>query len=289
MTGPRTDHPTPLDVVARHEAAALAALDAATGGAPLCRVDGRRLTVKAGEGAAAAISDVRRALIRDGGDAEEAASIDRAQSVIDSVRQRWDGITGPLAARPGTDEYLSGGREALTSLEAEVHRSSLGGPPAPEGDRPSPDEPRGSGVARVLAGTPPLAPFGDDRRVPGESLRWTRRRRVVAGVLMVAVVALVAATVGWPLATAPLWSALTALVVVLSSLALALFVPRAGEGWRPDLGCAPCAAAGLALAVAGPWLAIETAHQDGRAALAAALAAAAFIRKVTEPPVCAKP
>ncbi|WP_353508331.1 hypothetical protein [Intrasporangium sp.] len=119
--------------------------------------------------------------------------------------------------------------------------------------------------------------------------RWPRRRRVVAGALTVALTGLVAATVGWPLAAAPLWSALTGLVVVLSSVALALFVPRAGEGWRPDFGCAPCAAAGLALAVAGPWLAIETAHQEARAALAAALAAAAFTRKVTEPPVCAKP
>ena len=104
--------------------------------------------------------------------------------------------------------------------------------------------------------------------------------------IMVGLSALVGATAGWTLVDAPLWTVLTAAAVVLSSLALALFVPRPGEGWRPDFGCAPCAAAGLALAVAAPWLAIETAPDGGRAALAVALGGAALARRLTEPPVC---
>lgn len=119
--------------------------------------------------------------------------------------------------------------------------------------------------------------------------RWPRRRRVAATVLLAALVVVVGATARWPLSVAPLWTVLTAGSVVLSSLALALFVPSSGAGWRPDLGCAPCAIVGLALAVAGPWLAIETAHDGSRAAFALVLSGAALARRLTEPPVCERP
>jgi len=119
--------------------------------------------------------------------------------------------------------------------------------------------------------------------------RWLRRRRVAAAVLLAGFVALVGATAAWPLTEAPLWTVLTAGTVLVSSLALALFVPRACAGWRHDLGCAPCAIAGLALAVAGPWLAIETAHDGPRAALGLVLSGAALARRLTEPPVCERP
>lgn len=119
--------------------------------------------------------------------------------------------------------------------------------------------------------------------------RWPRRRRVAAVVLLAGLVVLVGATAGWPLSEAPLWTVLTAGTVVISSLALALFVPRSGGGWRPDLGCAPCAVAGLAVAVAAPWLIIETAPQVERAALALVIAGAGLARKLTEPAVCERP
>ena len=118
---------------------------------------------------------------------------------------------------------------------------------------------------------------------------WPRRRRVAAAVLLAGLVVLIGGTAGWPLSDAPLWTVLTAGTVLISSLALASFVPRSGAGWRPDLGCAPCAIAGLALAVAGPWLAIETAHDGSRAAFALVLSGAALARRLTEPPVCERP
>lgn len=270
MTAFPTRGSAPLDVVARHEAAALAALEAATGGAPLCRVDGTQQTVKASEGAAAALSDVRRALR---GRSAVGAEDDPA-AVIDAVRSQWQGITGPLAARPGSDEYISGGLAALASLERDLGASGV--------ELPAP------GVASMLAGGPVLGGVGAPSTT-AESLRWPTRRRVAAGVILVGLIVLIGVTVGWPLTDAPLWTVLTAGAAVLSSLALALFVPRPGEGWRPDLGCAPCAVAGLALAVAGPWLAIETAHDGARAALALVLAGAALGRRLTEPPVCGAP
>ncbi|GAA6524346.1 hypothetical protein [Intrasporangium sp. DVR] len=266
----------PLEVVARHEAAALSALEAATGGAPLCRVDGTRQTVKASEGAAAALSDVRRALRRAHSVVAEGPALDAAQSVIHEVRTAWAGISGPLAARPGSEEYIAGGLEALAALEQDLVRVE-------------PDSTAPSAVPGVLAGSPVLAHVVAGASGPATSQRWPRRRRVAAGSILVGLVVLVAATVGWPLGEAPLWASLTAATLVLSSLALALFVPRPGEGWRPDFGCAPCAVAGLALAVAGPWLAIETAHQGERAALALVLGGAALARRLTEPPVCGAP
>ena len=49
------------------------------------------------------------------------------------------------------------------------------------------------------------------------------------------------------------------------------------------------AVAGLAVAVAGPWLIIETAPQVERAALALVLVGAGLARKLTEPAVCERP
>ncbi|MDV3223219.1 hypothetical protein [Intrasporangium sp.] len=289
MTGAQMRGSSVLDVVARHEEAALGALEAATGGAPLCRTDGTPQTVKGSEGAVAALSDVRRALRLDGRGDGGSDPVAAAQSVIDDVRARWGSIRGPLAARPGTDEYVAGGLAALSTLEDDLSRSLLD----PEGsDAPTPGAtdvgPRAPEVG-VLAAPPVPGVLGRASTTGGAGVRWPRRRRLAAAVIMVGLVALIAATVGWPFAEAPLWSALTGGAVVASSLALALFVPRPGEGWRPDFGCAPCAVAGLAMAVAAPWLAIETAPDAGRAALALVLGGAALARRLTEPPVCGGP
>jgi hypothetical protein len=273
---PRIRQSSSLDVVARHEAAALAALEAAAGGAPLCRIDGTRQSVKASEGAVVALSDVRRTLSRDH-DRVADDSAERAHSVIDDVRLEWASISGPLAARPGSEEYIAGGLEALSSLEDALRR---GGSDVPAPDPTPPD-------VAALTAPPVLGPL--DSSTSSATVRWPRRRRVAAAVIMVGLVVLIGATAGWTLTEAPLWTVLAAGTVVLSSLALALFVPHPGEGWRPDFGCAPCAVAGLALAVAGPWLAIETAHEGGRAGFALVLAGAALARRLTEPPVCGTP
>jgi hypothetical protein len=255
----------------------------------LCRIDGTRQTVKGSEGAVAVLADVRRALRLDQGGAGGADLVTGALSVIDDVRARWGSLRGPLAARPGTDEYVAGGLDALSALEDELSRSPLGpegqDAPTPGASALGPTEPE----VGVLSTPPVLGVLDAASTAEGIGARWPRRRRVAAAVIMVGLVALIAATVGWPFAEAPLWSVLTGGAVVASSLALALFVPRPSEGWRPDFGCAPCAVAGLAMAVAAPWLAIETAPDGGRAALALVLGGAALVRRLTEPPVCGGP
>lgn len=270
-----------LEIVGRHEAAALAALEAATGGAPLCRVDGTQQTVKSSEGAAAALADVRRALRGRSDEAAGAAAVDDAKQVIDEVRERWASLGGALAARPGSDEYVAGGRDALAALEAELRQP---------GQEPSTVVDRGSTRTVDLVGSPVLGQLDGSIRGAAASAtaRWSPRRRAATAAILVGLVLLVGLTVGWPLADAPGWTVLTAGTVVLSSLALGLFIPQPGAGWRPDFGCAPCAVAGLAMAVAGPWLAIETAPQVERAALALVIAGAGLARKLTEPPVCPK-
>lgn len=259
-----------LSVVKRHEEAALAALESATGGAPLCRVDGQGPhSVKSSEGAAVALADVRRALAH----GRPEPSREAAEAVVADVRSRWSATAESRAESRGWQEYVTGGLEALDALEEELSDAVLKVP----------------GTASVLDRPAVLDGLAADtgRRTP--AVRWTRRRLVVAALVMLALLAVVGATVGWPLREAPLWTLLTAGAVVLSSLALALFVPHAGEGWRPDMGCAPCAAAGLLMAIAAPWLAIQTAPDGGRAALALVLGGAALARRLTEPPVCVRP
>nr|NLD41365.1 hypothetical protein [Actinomycetales bacterium] len=129
--------------------------------------------------------------------------------------------------------------------------------------------------APVQAGLPAVAPR-----------KWVRRRVVAAVAILAAVAIAVHANVGWALAEHPIWSVTTAGVLVLSSLTLALFVPAPGSGWRPVVGCAPCAAVGAILAVVAPWMAVSNAFDTSSAGFGLALAAMAFTRKVTETSTC---
>ncbi|HLS44803.1 MAG TPA: hypothetical protein VK045_05165 [Ornithinicoccus sp.] len=255
-----------LDVVARHEQEARAALEAATGGGPLCRIDGREAPVKEREGAVAALADVRRALL---------GGADPVEVALEQTRTRWSTSSGPLARRPGSEEYAAGGLAALAALAWELEHVEH-----PAAVELVDDE------GRVPAGTVGAMPVTGATGSVVQQGRWSRRRRLAALGLMAGMVVLVAAMVGWPVADQPLWSALTAGTVVASSLTLALFVPQPGAGWRPDFGCTPCASLALLAAVAGPWLAIATAPEGGWAAQGLVIAAFALARRLTEPPTC---
>ena len=127
---------------------------------------------------------------------------------------------------------------------------------------------------------------GGGQAVVVANRKWTRRR-VLAAVLILAVEAFaVQATVGW-LAFAPgLWHAMVVGILVLSSLTLALFVPHPGAGWRPEIGCAPCAVGGAVISVVAPWMAVTNAPDTGWTAIALLFASMAFARKLTEPATC---
>lgn len=129
--------------------------------------------------------------------------------------------------------------------------------------------------APVQAGLPAVAPR-----------KWIRRRVLAAATILAAGVLATHANVGWVLAEHLLWSVTTAGVLVLSSLTLALFVPAPGAGWRPVVGCTPCAAAGAIFAVVAPWMAVSNAFDTSSAGIGLALAAMVFTRKVTEPSTC---
>jgi hypothetical protein len=121
---------------------------------------------------------------------------------------------------------------------------------------------------------------------PGLAGRWPTRRLVAAGAVAGLLAAAVQLFVGWNLTGAPTWAALTAITLVLGSLALATFLPLPGHGRGLDVGCTPCAAGGGLLALAGMWLAISSAYDGGNASLGVALAGAALVRRVTEPTTC---
>ncbi len=133
------------------------------------------------------------------------------------------------------------------------------------------------------AGARPSAPVVSR---PGLVGRWPARRLAAAGSAAVLLAVVVQLFVGWNLTGAPTWALLTAITVVLGSLALATFLPLPGQGLALDVGCTPCAAGGGLLALAGMWLAISSAYDGGNASLGVALAGAALVRRVTEPTTC---
>jgi hypothetical protein len=117
-------------------------------------------------------------------------------------------------------------------------------------------------------------------------IRWPVRRRVALFVILAGLVLLVSAGPGWAFAAQPMWSVMTLGAVVAAAVALATFVPLAGEGLHVHLGCGPCAATEGLAALAGAWLALTSAADGGTASLALALSGFAVARRLTEPPTC---
>ncbi|WP_093251672.1 hypothetical protein [Tessaracoccus oleiagri] len=247
------------DLVSSHESAALNALNAAAGDAPLCRSDGTRQGVKEAEGAAAALGDVRRALQRDPGRSPLV--------VLDEVAGQWRRLDGALAERPETKEYLAGGMEAIEALRADV-----------EAVKPA------AGPARAVSLTAPTSPSVS---VPARAGKWARRRVVAALVVFGLLAPLVATSGPWDLIAEPLWSTLVLGIAALSSATLALFVPH--HGWKPDLGCAPCAITGVLVAIGAPAAVIWNAHDLGWALLGLVVSVFALVRKQLDPGYCGPP
>lgn len=249
------------ELVSSHESAALTALNAATGGAPLCRTDGSRQGVKESEGAAAAVGDVRRALRREP-DRDPLA-------LLEEVAEQWRRLAdGALAQRPETREYLAGGATAIDGLRADLEAAV-------------PIHPAAAAVS--LAAPITLEPAS----LPARAGRWTRGR-VVAALLVFAVLASLVMTSGpWNLFDEPLWSIIVLAIAALSSATLALFVPH--HGWKLDLGCAPCAVMGAIVAIGAPAAVIWTAHDLGWALLGFVVSVFALVRKQLDPGYCGRP
>ena len=83
------------------------------------------------------------------------------------------------------------------------------------------------------------------------------------------------------------WTALAALIAVMSATTLATYLPLPGTGRRLDLGCTPCAAAAaLSVVIAGAVL-VSTPHDVPTAILAAGVAAFGLRQRLANPSSCA--
>ncbi len=113
------------------------------------------------------------------------------------------------------------------------------------------------------------------------------RRGPAAAALALLGLGAVVAGRGWPQADVPLWSVLALATVLLSATALATYVPAAGAGWRPDLGCGSCAAVSGLAAAGSVWYVATSPVALGAGLLGLAVSGFALVKRLTDPEVCA--
>jgi len=125
------------------------------------------------------------------------------------------------------------------------------------------------------------------RRLAGAAWLWPLRRRLAVAVLSPTVfVVLVASSGGWALATSPGWTALVALVALVSAATLATYLPRGGAGPRLDLGCTPCAAVAALSVLASLFVLSSEPHDVPTAVLAVGISAFGLMQRLNNPATC---
>ena len=124
------------------------------------------------------------------------------------------------------------------------------------------------------------------------ALRSWPRRRWVAAVVAVPLVLLAflraaAPSGGVGAAATPLWTTLVGLAAVAGSLALASYLPA--RGWRPELGCSPCAAVS-GLTLVGALVVLNGYGPDVSGPLLAVLLTTfGLVQRLRQEPTCAQP
>jgi len=269
MTGPTTDLRDVRDLVRHLERDAIGHLTAAAGNDSLCtlsRSGEPRPAAKYHEGAAAALAQARRAVDKQTPDHD-------ATETVRAVRDRW--TAHGAADTPAWRAYNDGGLDALDTL-----LSSDPARPDTEDDgeaRPARDHAGESGTP--TAGEAGLGPATISLR---GSNRWPRRRTVATAVLAPTLfVALVSTGGGWMPTVTPLWTALVALTALVSAATLATYVPLPGQGWRPDVGCSPCAAMSAGSVLAAAWLLGSAPLQPAMAVVALAAVTFGLVQRLS--------
>jgi len=116
---------------------------------------------------------------------------------------------------------------------------------------------------------------------------WPLRKRMAVGLIApVLFVLMVATSGGWAPATSPGWTALVAGVALASATTLATYLPRAGTGLKPDLGCTPCAAVAAVTVLASFGLVSSAPHDVSTAVLALGVSAFGLVQRLNNPSTC---
>ena len=132
----------------------------------------------------------------------------------------------------------------------------------------------------------PAAPAAH-RRYANTLTAWPLRRRMAVGLIApVLFVLMVGTSGGWVMATSPGWTALVAGVALASATTLATYLPRAGTGLKPDLGCTPCAAVAAVTVLASFGLLSSAPHDVSTAVLALGVSAFGLVPRLNNPSTC---
>ena len=99
-------------------------------------------------------------------------------------------------------------------------------------------------------------------------------------------VLMVATSGGWAPATSPMWTALVAGVGLACATTLATYLPRPGTGFKPDLGCTPCAAVAAVTVLASFGLLNSAPHDVSTAVLALGVSAFGLVQRLNNPSTC---
>jgi hypothetical protein len=95
-----------------------------------------------------------------------------------------------------------------------------------------------------------------------------------------------AATGGWAMVTAPVWTALVAVVALASATTLATYLPLPGTGLKVELACTPCAAVAAVSVLAALGLLSSAPHEVPTAGLALGVAAFGLRQRLANPSTC---
>ena len=133
--------------------------------------------------------------------------------------------------------------------------------------------------------TDPAAPTAR-RRYANALAAWPLRRRMAVGLIApMLLVLMVATSGGWAPETSPMWTALVAGVGLACATTLATYLPRPGTGFKPDLGCTPCAAVAAVTVLASFGLLNSAPHDVSTAVLALGVSAFGLVQRLN-PSTC---
>lgn len=224
-----------------------------------------------------ALDQMTRALVIDAGVTDEVL-IDGV--LIDDVL-----IDDVLTDDVLTDVVLTDdeGRDAVSRTDRE-----LDGVVRVRPDLPVLDEVAGADAAARPEVVPDSRAGRSGGRLARARAHWPMRRIVTVVAGTPALLALLLAASGGQATAIPGgWTALAALIAVMSATTLATYLPLPGTGRRLDLGCTPCAAAAaLSVVIAGAVL-VSTPHDVPTAILAAGVAAFGLRQRLANPSSCA--